>query len=123
MQTKKQIARDFLLLCAKGGSRIAFTNYTDPKFKHHNAHFKGDAETLMLAMEEAARDFPNTVLDIKHILEDGNMVAVHSCVQHRADSPQMAVMHILRFENNKIVELWDFGQQVPTEMVNENGMF
>jgi predicted SnoaL-like aldol condensation-catalyzing enzyme len=35
----------------------------------------------------------------------------------------MAVMHIMRFENDKIAELWDFGQPVPKDMVNENGMF
>lgn len=34
-----------------------------------------------------------------------------------------AVMHILRFKDNKIIEMWDFGQEVPAEMPNENGMF
>jgi predicted SnoaL-like aldol condensation-catalyzing enzyme len=35
----------------------------------------------------------------------------------------MAVMHIFRFEGDKIAELWDFGQEAPKDMPNENGMF
>ena len=27
------------------------------------------------------------------------------------------------FENDSIAELWDFGQAVPEDMENENGMF
>lgn len=27
------------------------------------------------------------------------------------------------FRKSKIVELWDFGQAVPENMINENGMF
>ena len=32
-------------------------------------------------------------------------------------------MHIMQFEGDKILELWDFGQAVPEILVNENGMF
>jgi predicted SnoaL-like aldol condensation-catalyzing enzyme len=32
-------------------------------------------------------------------------------------------MHIFRFDTGKIAEIWDFGQPVPEEPVNENGMF
>jgi predicted SnoaL-like aldol condensation-catalyzing enzyme len=32
-------------------------------------------------------------------------------------------MHILRLKDNKIVEMWDFAQEVPKDMPNENGMF
>ena len=122
-QDLKTISRDFLLLCAKGDSRTAFEKYVAKNFKHHNAWFKGDAHTLMLAMEESAKQNPGTDLQIKHVLQDNNMVAVHSHIKHKAQDPGMAVMHIMRFENDKIAELWDFGQPVPKDMVNENGMF
>lgn len=95
--TKKEIAQNFLELASKGQVRKAFELYVSDDFKHHNAYFKGDGHTLMTAMEENSRKTPN------------DLGAV--------------VMHIFRFENNKIVELWDFGQAVPENMVNENGMF
>lgn len=34
-----------------------------------------------------------------------------------------AVVHIFRFDDDRIVELWDIGQAVPEASVNENGMF
>ncbi len=34
--SKKEIAKEFLTLCAKGNSREAFDLYTNKNFKHHN---------------------------------------------------------------------------------------
>ena len=75
------------------------------------------------AMEENARKYPLKTFDIKHILEDGNLVAIHSHVKLKPDHPGVALIHIFRFEVGKIMELWDFGQAVPEDGVNENGMF
>jgi predicted SnoaL-like aldol condensation-catalyzing enzyme len=122
-QTFKQIALNFLQLAAKGDSREAFAKYVAPNFKHHNVYFKGDAETIMTAMEENAKQVPDKIFEVKRILEDGDLVAVHSHVRPTLDSLGYAVMHIFRFENSKIAEMWDFGQEVPADMVNENGMF
>jgi predicted SnoaL-like aldol condensation-catalyzing enzyme len=122
-QTFKQIALNFLQLAAKGDSREAFAKYVAPNFKHHNVYFKGDAETIMTAMEENAKQVPDKIFEVKRILEDGDLVAVHSHVRPTLDSLGYAVMHIFRFENGKIAEMWDFGQEVPADMFNENGMF
>ena len=121
--TKKSIARNFLKLAATGHSHEAFRLYVSKDFKHHNAYFKGDADTLMLAMEESARTNPNKVFKIHHILSDGDMVAVHSHAKQNSADPGVAVVHIFRFESDKIIELWDLGQPVPKKSVNENGMF
>lgn len=121
--TKKDIAHHFLTLCAKGESREAFQLYVANEFKHHNAFFKGDRESLMIAIEESAVSSPNKVFEIQRILEDGDLVAVHSKVQLETEELILAIMHIMEFEGDKIVELWDFGQAAPEEMVNENGMF
>lgn len=121
--TYKEIALDFLYLSAKGDSREAFGKYVGENFKHHNVYFKGDAETLMIAMEESAKQMPDKIFEVKRALEDGNLVAVHSHVRLTPDSLGYAVMHIFRFEDGKIAELWDFGQEVPADMVNENGIF
>ena len=50
----KQIATDFLMLASKGKSRDAFSRYVDRDFRHHNIYFKGDGESLMIAMEDNA---------------------------------------------------------------------
>ena len=121
--TKKYIAREFLKLAAKGHSHEAFRLYVGKNFKHHNAYFKGNADTLMLAMEESARKNPNKIFEIHHILSDHDLVAVHSHLKQNSEDVGFAVVHIFKFESDKIIELWDLGQPIPAEMINENGMF
>lgn len=121
--TKKEIAENFLRLVSKGNSREAFELYVNEDFKHHNAYFKGDRNTLMVAMEENAIKNPDKIFEIQRALEDGDLVAVHSRVQLPQGNIELAVIHIFKFYQNKIVELWDFGQPVPADIVNENGMF
>lgn len=121
--TKKYIAQEFLKLAAKGHSHEAFRLYVGKNFKHHNAYFKGDAQTLMLAMDESSRKNPYKTLKIHHALRDGDMVAVHSHVKQNSTDLGAAVVHLFKFELDKIVELWDLGQSIPTEIKNENGMF
>lgn len=66
---------------------------------------------------------PNKIFEIHRALEDGNLVAVHSRFRQNQNDIDYAVMHIFRFEGNKVVELWDFEQVTSAEMINENGMF
>lgn len=120
--SRKKIAEDFLLLAASGNPREAFQKYAAPGFRHHNAYFKGDAQSLMMAMEEASVKNPNKLFQVQRSLEDGDHVAVHSRVEQE-NGTRIAVVHIFLFKDDKIIELWDIGQIEPAEPVNENGMF
>jgi predicted SnoaL-like aldol condensation-catalyzing enzyme len=119
----KEIGKDFLTLCAAGNSKEAFKLYVHKNFKHHNAFFKGDADSLMIAMEESSKENPNRIFDIKHIIMDGDLVAYHSYIKQTQSDVGLAVVHILKFSDNKIIEMWDMHQPIPENMVNENGMF
>ena len=58
------------MLAASGKFREAYSGYVIPYFRHHNPYFRGDRESLMLAMEENATENPNKKLDIKLTLKD-----------------------------------------------------
>jgi predicted SnoaL-like aldol condensation-catalyzing enzyme len=120
---RKKAAIEFLRLSASGQVRKAYRSYVGPGFRHHNPYFRGDAETLIAAMEENAAQNPNKVLEVLRVLEDGNLVAVHSRVRLKPDDLGMGLVHIFRFEGDRIVELWDIGQPVPEDSPNEHGMF
>lgn len=62
-------------------------------------------------------------LDVHAALEDGDYVAVHSRLSRTASNLDMAVVHIFRFDNERIAELWDIGVAVPRNIVDKNGMF
>ena len=119
----KQMASDFLMLASEGLAREAFSKYVGKDFRHHNIYFKGDGESLMIAMEENAKKNPDKIFEIKRALHEGELVTIHSHVRQKPGDPGAAVVHIFRFENGKIAELWDLGQPVPLETVNENGIF
>jgi predicted SnoaL-like aldol condensation-catalyzing enzyme len=122
MSTKEN-AVSFLKLAASGNVQEAYARFVASNFIHHNQYFKGDRESLMRAMEEARKASPNKSIEVKQVFEDGNYVITHSLVT-RANSEDMtiAVVHIFRFENDKVVELWDLGQPVQKDSPNENGI-
>lgn len=122
-KTPKDAAVEFLHLVASGSVREAFLRHVAPGFRHHNPYFRGDAESLMVAMEENARKNPEKILEVQRALQEGNLVAVHSRVRQNPGDPGGAVVHIFRFEQDRIAELWDIGQAQPQESPNENGMF
>ena len=123
MKANKEIATSFLQMVASGQIREAYEKYVSPDFRHHNAYFKGDRESLMVAMEEAQRADPMKSLDIKMALADGDRVAVFSHVKQHSQDRGVAVVHIFRFEGDQIVELWDVGQLISEDSPNENGPF
>ncbi|AST94244.1 MULTISPECIES: nuclear transport factor 2 family protein [Sutcliffiella] len=122
-ETKKEKAVSFLQLVASGEVREAYRKYIGPNFRHHNPFFRGDADSLMIAMEENAIESPLKILEVKRVIEDGEIVAVHSHIKQNQADLGAAVVHIFRFENELIVELWDVGQPVPEDSPNENGVF
>ena len=119
----RDAAISFLKMASSGDVREAYSKFVGPGFRHHNPFFEGSAETLMKAMEENARDNPGKTLDVKRAIAEDDLVAVHSYVRLRADQPGAAVVHLFRFEDGRIVELWDVGQGVPEDSPNQFGMF
>jgi predicted SnoaL-like aldol condensation-catalyzing enzyme len=119
----KEKAVSFLQLVASGKVREAYQSHVGPGFCHHNPYFRGDADSLMIAMEENAAKNPHKILEVKRAIEEGEIVAVHSHVKQSPEDLGGAVVHIFRFYDNQIVELWDVGQPIPENSPNKNGMF
>jgi predicted SnoaL-like aldol condensation-catalyzing enzyme len=77
----------------------------------------------MNGMEQNARENPGKVLEIHMAIEEGDRVAVFSHVRPKPGDRGGAVVHLFRFDGDRIAELWDIGQLIPEETVNENGPF
>lgn len=122
MNSNKEIATSFLENAATGKLDEAY-GLVSASFRHHNAYFPGDMKSLKAGMADAHRQFPNTKIDVQRAIAEGDLVAVHSRVQHAPDTPAIAVVHIFRFAGDQIAELWDVGMEVPKDSPNENGVF
>jgi len=118
-----QTAIDFLTRAASGDVREAYARHVAPDFKHHNAYFPSDRESLLRGMEQSAQAEPNKAFTVKQAIDDGERVAVLSHLVRADAGKQYAVVHILRFDNGRIVEMWDVAQEIPAESPNTLGMF
>lgn len=118
----KDAAVSFLRLAASGRVRDAYAKHVDvAAFRHHNPYFEGTAAALMAGMEEAHRETPNQAFEVKHAIAEGDLVAVHSKVVQPAQT--IAVVHLFRFQGDRIVELWDVAVPMPESSPNRGGMF
>jgi len=122
-RSRKDIAKSFLRMVASGKVRAAYDSFVDKSFRHHNAYYRGDAESLRKGMDEAHAQYPQTSIEIQRAIEEGALVAVHSKVKHSPTGRDIAVVHIMRFKGPRIAEFWDIGMEAPESSPNEHGMF
>jgi predicted SnoaL-like aldol condensation-catalyzing enzyme len=114
---------DFLQRVVAGEIEEAYEKYVDMAGKHHNCFTPAGFPALIKGMKEADKMFPDKQWTVKHVLEDGDLVAVHSYMVLVPGKTELATLHLVRFEGNKIVEFWDMAQPIPEPQVNQDGMF
>ena len=122
-ETRKQAAVDFLQLVVAGRIDDAYQKHVDLEGKHHNPFYPAGFPALKQAMLENHVKFPSKQLTVKNVLGDGDMVAVHSHIVLRPGERGVATVHLFRFHNYSIVEMWECGQLVPTDSSNKDGAF
>ncbi|MGZ3963292.1 MAG: nuclear transport factor 2 family protein [Flavisolibacter sp.] len=120
---QKQIACQFLELVVSGKIDEAYLKFVSEKGKHHNPFFREGFPALKVAMKENHQEFPKKQFKINNVIGDGDLVAVHSHIILRSNEPGMAVVHLFRFQGDKIVEFWDISQPVPADSPNHDEMF
>ena len=123
LNQNKSAAINFLKLASSGKVREAYSKFVSEGFKHHNPYFEGTAEALEAGMQENADQNPEKSFEVKQSIAEGDLVAIHGLVHHKPGDRGAAVIHIFRFEDGRIVELWDVGQEVPEDSPNQYGMF
>ncbi|HSW77252.1 MAG TPA: ester cyclase [Candidatus Chromulinivoraceae bacterium] len=119
----KERAAEFLKLISSGKVDEAYDQFVSLTGKHHSPHFAAGFGTLREAMKENYRLFPKKQSSIKHVVGEGDMVAIHSHVVLKPGDLGFAILHLFRFENGSIIELWDFTQPVLEESPNTDGIF
>jgi predicted SnoaL-like aldol condensation-catalyzing enzyme len=119
----KQAAAEFVRLAGTGRVDDAFAKYVAPGFIHHNPHFAPSADALKAGMAENAKEFPQKRIDVLRVIGEGNLVAVHLRVHLTPGDRGYAIAHFYRFDDDRIVELWDIAMETPEDMKNATGMF
>ncbi|NHI89065.1 MAG: nuclear transport factor 2 family protein [Candidatus Thorarchaeota archaeon] len=125
----KEIALEYFKLVSSGKFKDGLRFFA-PDCKTHNPFVSGSIDTLTDAMISAGKDLgsqnSNPGFTVKHVLADGNLVAVHTeLLSSKSDPNQggLRQVHLFRFMGDKIVEYWDITQQVLPDMPNASGAF
>jgi predicted SnoaL-like aldol condensation-catalyzing enzyme len=122
-RANKQAAVEFLQLVVAGRIDEAYRAHVNMRGKHHNPFFAAGFPALQKAMQDDQARSPNKQLNVKNVLGDGDLVAVHSHLVFRPGDPGMATVHFFRFRAGKIVEMWDCGMPIPPDSPNADGAF
>lgn len=121
-EARKRAALSFLER-GREGNRAALEQLVHPDARHHNPYFAAGISALLDAMVSAAQQAPDRSATVKHVVAEGDYVAVHSHVRPHPRHRGMAVVHLFRFDGDRIAELWDVGQPIPETNPNADGMF
>jgi predicted SnoaL-like aldol condensation-catalyzing enzyme len=121
--TNKEAAAEFLKLVTDGRVDEAYERFVDMGGRHHNAYTPAGFEALKRGMKESDQQFPGKQFKVRRLIGEGDLVAAHSELHFQPGDTGLAVVHLFRFENGKIVEFWDVPQMLPESNPNRDGAF
>jgi predicted SnoaL-like aldol condensation-catalyzing enzyme len=97
--------------------------YLGPQYRQHNPTAGDGAAGLKAFIAFLKAKFPMQHGDIKQIIAEGDLVALHVHSTRGDGTPGRAIVDIFRIADGKVVEHWDVIQDIPEKSANGNGMF
>jgi len=100
----------------------AFDRYVSPDYIQHNPGLTDGREAAVMALKPMFSS-PGATFEVKRILVDGNMAAIHLFGRGDPKTAGAAVVDLYRLKDGKIVEHWDVIQPFPASSKNAHPMF
>ena len=123
-ERNRAIVADFFdLLMVRRKVREAYEKYVATDYIQHNPVAADGRENAIAALEPMFRAMPQLSYDVRRIIADGDLVAVHALSKPTPDARGYAAVDILRLKDGKIVEHWDVVQPMPEKSANPHPMF
>lgn len=122
-RNRKIVTAFFDLLYNQKKVRQAFETYVAPNYVQHNPLAPDGRDAAISALEPFFNGAPGLSYEIKRIIVDGDLAAVHSLVKFSPQDRGSAVVDIVRLKNGRIAEHWDVIQAIPEKSANPHPMF
>jgi len=126
-KARKEIAVEFFNLIASGRPQDGLRFFA-PECKTHNPYAVGGMKELVDAMIAVQKKGAEGIIQgstadfrliIRHVLAEGNIVAVHTQISgSKPSAGGLRQVHLFLFSGDKIVEYWDITQMVPENAPN-----
>jgi predicted SnoaL-like aldol condensation-catalyzing enzyme len=97
--------------------------FLGPEYRQHNPTAGDGAAGLKSFIAFLKSKFPTQHGDIKQIIAEGDLVALHVHSTRGDGTAGRAIVDIFRVAHGKVVEHWDVIQDIPEKSANANGMF
>ena len=123
-EKNKEIAVAFLnMIFNEHKVAEAFELYSVPDYKQHNPYAASGAQAAIDFLGPYFKQNPEASTDIKRVIAEGDLVAIHNNPKQNPKDRGRAVVDIFRVENGRVVEHWDVVQDIPEKSANDNSMF
>ena len=114
-QNKKIVIDFYELAFNQHQPEQAAKKYIGDHYIQHHPGVPDGAEAFYSYFAKYFKEHPESHVEIKRALADGDLVALHlHSRQNKADNGR-AIVDLFRLENGKIVEHWDVIQNVPAD--------
>jgi predicted SnoaL-like aldol condensation-catalyzing enzyme len=95
-------------------------------YLQHNPMVADGPEAFLRFVRFRGERFPDSHSEVKRVLAEGDLVALHIHSVLVPGTPGRAIVDIFRVEGGKVVEHWDVIQNIPEQLfppLNDNGLF
>ena len=101
----------------------AIDGYFAPDFIEHDPASGTGAEAMRAFFKQFYSDYPRATLDVKRMIAEGDLVAVHFSGKLRPEDRGVAGIEIYRVAHGRLAEHWQVLQEIPEKSLNDNTMF
>ncbi|QCI64106.1 nuclear transport factor 2 family protein [Phreatobacter stygius] len=123
LEANKKVVLDFYEKALNQRDFEAAAKHFGDRYIQHNPTAPDGIEGFRRFLAFLKERNPNGRNEIKRVLADGDLVALHVHSRREPADRGLAIVDIFRLEAGKIVEHWDVIQPVPETAANSNGMF
>ena len=124
LENNKRIVREFAdMMINQRRPEVAVSKYLGDLYIQHEPGVLDGIEGCLKFHQKMLEDYPNLRFEIKQMIAEGDLVAVHLHMVRNEGDRGVASIDIFRLENNKLVEHWNTVQEVPATSLNDNTMF
>jgi len=101
----------------------AIARYVGNTYIQHTAAAEDGVEGLRNYINFFLKAFPNAKGDIRRVIADGDIVAVHAHWTNLVSKNGDVGVDFFRVQDGKLVEHWDVMQAIPDASKNENTVY